>query len=158
MMECRLGRVYPANYQKISHQGNVMKLIRILILLLATAGYSHAQSFSDIFYFSEDTVGAGPILHLVQGTNGVLYGETFNGHGNSFGTVFGINTNGTGFTNIFSFNDTDGGFPKGGLIISGTNLYGTTYEGGSSGNGTVFAVSTDGTVFTNLFNFSYTNG
>ncbi len=109
-----------------------MKLIRILILLLVTAGYGRAQSFSDIFYFSEDTVGARPILHLVQGPNGRLYGETFNGHGNSYGTVFAVNTNGTGFTNIFSFNYNDGAFPKGGLILSGTNLYGTTYEGGNT--------------------------
>jgi uncharacterized repeat protein (TIGR03803 family) len=135
-----------------------MKLIRILILLLVTAGHGRAQSFSDIFYFSDDAVGAGPVLHLVQGTNGVLYGETFNGHGNSYGTVFAINTNGTGFTNIFSFNYNDGAFPKGGLIISGTNLYGTTYEGGNNGDGTVFALSTDGTVFTNLYNFSGNDG
>ncbi len=144
--------------KEISHQGNVMKLIRILILLLVTAGYGRAQSFSDIFYFSEDAVGAGPILHLVQGPNGMLYGETFNGHGNSFGTVFAINPNGTGFTNILSFNYNDGAFPKGGLILSGTNLYGTTYEGGSNGDGTVFAVSTSGTVFTNLYNFSGNDG
>jgi uncharacterized repeat protein (TIGR03803 family) len=137
-----------------------MKLIRILILLLVTAGHGRAQSFSDIFYFSEDTVGVGPRLHLVQGPIGTLHGESFNGHGNSYGTVFAISPNGTGFTNIFSFNYNDGAFPKGGLILSGTNLYGTTYEGGNNGNGdgTVFAVSTDGTGFTNLYTFSFTDG
>jgi uncharacterized repeat protein (TIGR03803 family) len=136
-----------------------MKLIQILILLLVTTGYCRAQSFSDIFYFSEDTVGYKPILHLVQGPNGVLYGETFNGQGNSFGTVFAVNTNGTGFTNLYSFNSNGGEFPKGGLIISGTNLYGTTYEGGNgTGDGTVFAVNTNGTVFTNLYNFSGSDG
>src|SRR5450755_553190 len=122
-----------------------MKLVRILILLLVTTGYGRAQSFSDIFYFSEDTVGYKPILHLVQGPNGVLFGETFSGQGNSSGTVFAVNTNGTGFTNLYSFNSSGGEFPKGGLILSGTNLYGTTYEDGNSGNGTVFALSTDGT-------------
>jgi uncharacterized repeat protein (TIGR03803 family) len=136
-----------------------MKLIRILILLLVTAGHGRAQTFSNIFYFSEDTVGVGPLLHLVQGPNGMFYGETFNGHGNSFGTVFALNTNGTGFTNLYSFNSSGGEFPKGGLILSGTNLYGTTYEGGNgTGDGTVFAVNTNGTVFTNLYNFSGNDG
>jgi uncharacterized repeat protein (TIGR03803 family) len=136
-----------------------MKLIRILILLLVTAGHGRAQTFSDIFYFSEDTVGVGPILHLVPGPNGTLYGETFNGYGNSFGTVFAVNTNGTGFTNLYSFNSSGGEFPKGGLILSGTNLYGTTYEGGNgTGDGTVFAVNTSGTVFTNFYNFSGSDG
>jgi hypothetical protein len=115
-----------------------MKLIRILIFLLVTTSYGRAQSFSDIFYFSEDTVGYKPILHLVQGPNGVLYGETFNGQGSSFGTVFAVNTNGTGFTNLYSFNSSGGEFPSGGLILSGTNLYGTTDEGGSNGDGVVF--------------------
>jgi len=94
-------------------QGNVMKLIRILILLLVTAGHGRAQSFSDIFYFSEDTVGAGPILHLVQGSNGMLYGETFNGHGNSYGTIFAINTNGTGLPTFSVLTTTMERFQKG---------------------------------------------
>lgn len=98
-------------------------------------------------------------LNLVQGSDGRLYGETFNGQGNSFGTVFAVNTNGTGFTNLYSFNSSGGEFPKGGLILSGTNLFGTTYEGGNgTGDGTVFAVSPDGTVFTNLYNFSGNDG
>lgn len=159
MVACSLHRIYRNNLKEISQQENVMKLIRILILLLITAGCGRAQSFSTIFYFSEDAVGASPRLHLVQGPNGTLYGESFNGHGNSYGTVFAVNTNGTGFTNIFSFTSSGGEFPKGGLILSGTNLYGTTYEGGNAtGDGTVFALSTDGTVFTNLYNFSGNDG
>jgi uncharacterized repeat protein (TIGR03803 family) len=82
------------------------------------------------------------------------------------GTVFSLSTNGTGFATLHNFsafnNNTDGGNPEAGLVLSGTTLYGTAYAGGSSGNGTVFALNTDGTGFTTLYSFtalsSGTNG
>src|SRR5271170_6314863 len=121
--------------KEISHQGNLMKLIRILMLLLLAASWSRAQNFSDIFYFSEDTVGYKPILHLVQGPNGVLYGETFNGQGSSFGTVLAVNTNGTVFTNLYNFSGNDGSEPQADLVLSSNILYGSTYGGGTHGDG-----------------------
>jgi uncharacterized repeat protein (TIGR03803 family) len=68
--------------------------------------------------------------------------------------VFAVSTNGTGFTNLHSFNYSDGTTPHAGLILSGNTLYGTAYEGGSSGQGTVFTVHTNGTGFTNLYSFT----
>src|SRR6266403_1715564 len=99
--------------------------------------------------------GAAPFAGLVLSGN-ILYGTCERG-GDSIGdgTVFAINTDGTGFTNLHTFTklllyppyltNTDGANPYEGLIISGDTLYGTAAGGGSSGNGTVFAVSTDGT-------------
>ena len=79
------------------------------------------------------------------------------------GTVFAVNTDGTGFTNLYSFTATDCTVPTAtepirlaGLILSGNTLYGTAISGGSSGNGTVFAVNTDGTGFTTLHSFTDT--
>jgi uncharacterized repeat protein (TIGR03803 family) len=92
-----------------------------------------------------------------------LYGMTQFGGSSGWGTVFAINTNGTGFTNLYTFTGgSDGGWPLDGpLILSGNTLYGTTMRGGSgggnSGNGTVFALNTDGTGFTNLHIFTATN-
>src|SRR5437870_296133 len=57
------------------------------------------------------------------------------------------------FTELAGTNS-DGAYPRPGLILSGNCLYGTTYYGGSSGNGTVFKVQTDGTGFTNLHSFT----
>ena len=75
---------------------------------------------------------------------------------NGYGAVFKINTDGTGFQNLYSFTalsgsgtNIDGADPVAGLILSGNTLYGTAQEGGISGNGTVFAINTDGTGFTN---------
>ena len=133
-----------------------MKFIQTLTLLLLVACCGRAGTFSTLFDFSADSIGETPVSQLVQGPNGTLYGETFNAKGNNnWGTIFAINPNGTGFTNLFTFNYTNGAFPEGSLILSGNTLYGTTYEG-ANGYGTVFAVSTNGLGFTNLF--SFTNG
>src|SRR5450759_4429359 len=70
------------------------------------------------------------------------------------GTVFAVHTNGTGFTNLHTFNYSNGAHPDAGLILSGNTLYGTTVGGGSSGDGTVFAVNPNGTGFTNLHSFT----
>ena len=112
--------------------------------------------------------GARPFAALVLSDN-TLYGTTKSGGNSGNGTVFALNTNGTGFTNLHSFTattanafvgpypNTDGVGPIAGLILSGNTLYGTTPYGGSSGYGTVFAVRTDGTGFTNLHSFTATS-
>src|ERR1017187_9724542 len=77
----------------------------------------------------------------------------------SAGTVFAINTNGSGFTNLHYFNgNTDGANPCAGLILSGNTLYGTTENGGDlgNGNGTVFAINTNGNGFRSLYIFDGT--
>jgi uncharacterized repeat protein (TIGR03803 family) len=96
-----------------------------------------------------------------------LYGTAYYGGSSGNGTVFAVNTNGTGFTNLHSFaalsvpftgTNSDGAHPDAGLILSGNRLYGTAYRGGTSGNGTVFAVNTNGTGFTNLHSFTLGSG
>lgn len=93
-----------------------------------------------------------------------LYGTALNGGLWANGTIFAVNTDGTGFTNLHSFgpgayvgglfaND-DGANPYGGLVLSGNTLYGTTSDGGSTGNGVVFALNTDGSGFTKLHDFT----
>ncbi|MGC9940692.1 MAG: choice-of-anchor tandem repeat GloVer-containing protein [Verrucomicrobiota bacterium] len=135
-----------------------MKSISSLTLILFLACFGRAQTFQSIFDFSADPVGEPPYTQLVQGPGNRLYGETFNGQGNAWGTVFGIEMDGTGFTNVFSFNYEDGAFLEGGLIVSGNTLYGTAKQGGANGLGTVFAVNSDGTDFTNLYDFSGPDG
>lgn len=63
------------------------------------------------------------------------------------------------FTNLISFDGTNGANPRA-TLVQGTdgNFYGTTYNGGTNGNyGTVFQMTTNG-VFTPLVSFSGTNG
>ena len=90
--------------------------------------------------------GAYPVADLLLSGN-TLYGTTYQGGLAGNGTVFKLNTDGTGFTNLHVFTATsgslstnsDGSNPSGSLILSGTTLYGTAADGGSAGNGTVFA-------------------
>jgi hypothetical protein len=60
--------------------------------------------------------------------------------------VFAVNTDGTDFTNLYSFTGlSDGRSPAAGLILSGNTLYGTTSYpeiNAAPGNpGTVFSIS-----------------
>src|SRR5882672_2376785 len=103
--------------------------------------------------------GAAPSADLIV-TNNILYGTTRFGGASGNGTLFRVNTDGTGFTNLYGFTATttgtnsDGASPEAGLILSGNTLYGTASGGGRSGNGTVFAININGTGFTNLHSFT----
>src|SRR3989442_1596084 len=130
-----------------------------------------AQTFTTLYSFTSgdylhtngsailtNSDGAYPSAGLIISGN-ALYGTANRGGDAGYGTVFKVNTNGTGFTTLHTFTalnnntNSDGALPDAGLIISGNTLYGTAYQGGISGNGTVFALNTDGTGFTNLYDF-----
>ncbi|MGC9942868.1 MAG: choice-of-anchor tandem repeat GloVer-containing protein [Verrucomicrobiota bacterium] len=100
--------------------------------------------------------GAEPVGTLIL-SGGTLYGTAFLGGTYAFGTLFAINTNGTGFTNLYNFTGgSDGDGPFSGLVLSGANLYGTAEGGGESegeGGGTVFTINTNGTGFMPLHTF-----
>jgi uncharacterized repeat protein (TIGR03803 family) len=111
-------------------------------------------------YTGNSSDGAQPDANLLLSGN-TLYGTAYTGGANGNGTVFKVNTDGTGFTTLHSFSpyggpgtNSDGANSYGGLVLSGNMLYGTASEGGANGYGTLFALKTDGTGFTNLHNFS----
>ncbi|MGA3283720.1 MAG: choice-of-anchor tandem repeat GloVer-containing protein [Verrucomicrobiota bacterium] len=90
--------------------------------------------------------GAGPLGSLIQ-SGPILYGMTYGGGTNGNGTVFQINTNGSGYWVMHQFAVSEGMWSFScSLIQSGTNLYGTATAGGNAngwdGNGTVFSIST----------------
>lgn len=87
-----------------------------------------------------------------------LYGLTYSGGTSGKGTVFSVNTDGTGFHNLFSFNGADGANPNGDLTLIGSTLFGMTESGGSSGLGTIFSINTDGADFKNLLSFNGADG
>jgi uncharacterized repeat protein (TIGR03803 family) len=107
-------------------------------------------------YYYTNSDGSVPFAGLNLSSN-TLYGAAYDGGVFGGGTVFAVNTNGTSFTNLYSFTGgNDGGGPDAALVLSSNTLYGTTVYGGGANNGTVFAININGTRFTNLF--SFTNG
>jgi uncharacterized repeat protein (TIGR03803 family) len=128
------------------------------------------SGFTNLHSFTGVSDGANPLGGLILSSN-TLYGATGGGGTNGNGTVFAVNTNGTGFRNLHSFfalagssgyagsgTNSDGANPWSALIISGDTLYGMAAQGGSSGNGTLFALNTDGTSFTTLHSFTALSG
>ncbi len=97
--------------------------------------------------------GADPETGLVLADN-VIYGTAYIGGSWDYGTIFRINTDGSGFTNLHTFTGypADGAYPNT-LILSGQKLYGTTQEGGNSSFGTVFSINIDGTGYNTLHSF-----
>jgi uncharacterized repeat protein (TIGR03803 family) len=119
---------------------------------------TNGTGFTNLHSFTGGNKGAYPLAGLVLSGN-TLYGTTSANAANhlSKGTVFKVNTDGTGFTNLHTFTFSEGTNLYMGLILSSNTLYGTTQSGGPSGNGTVFALQTDGTGFTNLYHFTATS-
>jgi uncharacterized repeat protein (TIGR03803 family) len=107
--------------------------------------------------------GADPAATLVLSGN-TLYGAADAGGTNGNGVLFSINTNGTAFTNFYTFSglgdfeNGDGENPETALILSGSALYGTAIYGGFYAYGTVFTVKTNGMNFTNFHNFTTEQG
>ncbi len=100
--------------------------------------------------------GSQPQAALTQDGNGALYGTTYYGGANGQGTVFTLNTDGSGYTILYPFGGVvgDGSNPQG-LILGGNGaLYGTTYGGGLSGYGTAFILATNATNYAVLYNFT----
>jgi uncharacterized repeat protein (TIGR03803 family) len=143
----------------------VKKLFLLSALMAGLNFMSHsrvtAQTFTNLYSFTNSPDGAHPLAGLIL-SGKRLYGTANQGGVSSNGTVFAMNTDGTGFTNLYSFTailnftNSDGAIPNAGLILSGNTLYGTASRGGTSGNGTVFRVNIDGSNFTNLHSFSLT--
>jgi uncharacterized repeat protein (TIGR03803 family) len=121
-----------------------------------------------VFSISTDGTGFRSLLSFGGGNDGnrpysslalsgsTLYGMTYYGGTSNHGTVFSMNTDGSGFRTLLSFNGTNGSRPIGELTLSGSTLYGTTTYGGTNDDGTVFSINTDGTGFRSILSFDDT--
>jgi len=113
------------------------------------------------------------ILHTFTGTDGafpgaglLLSGQTLYGTANEggpnhgdYGTVFKLNTDGSGFTVLKALaGGSEGVGPSGPIALGGATLYGATYMGGTSDYGVVYRLNTNGSGYTVLRSFSTNDG
>ena len=137
----------------------------------ASAGGSHAfgmvykvqpdgTGYSVLWNFSGGSDGGTPDAGLVLAGD-TLYGTAYTGGSSGYGIIFAVNTDGRGFTNLYSFTGgLDCGNPYAGMILSGGTLYGTTTGESSAiqNYGSIFKISTNGSGFTVLKTFEGGDG
>ena len=136
------------------------------------------SNFGTIFKIKQDGSGYSKLLDFTgnNGYNpygsllyegGILYGMTYYGGTGTCnfvvgcGVIFKIKTDGTGYSKLYDFSNTDGHNPFGSLISDGTFLYGMTSAGGSGGFydlGVIFKIKTDGTGYSNIYDFKMPTG
>lgn len=132
-----------------------------LVIAVAFVSEARAQptNFSILRSFG---VSDNPPGELVEGDDGALYSNTQGGP-SSFGTVFKIHKDGTGYQVLHSFsfaNPGGGATPQGALLKSVDGLiYGTTLSNlGTNINGTVFKLGQGGSGFEVLRRFTGAEG
>lgn len=119
---------------------------------------TNGSGFATLHVFTNSPDGSAPESELVEG-DGILFGTTFSGGANTNGTIFAVNTNGTGYTVLYSFaNVPDAVRPAGGLALDAGVLYGVCTGGGANTNGAIFAINTNGTGYRILYSFSGFDG
>jgi len=132
--------------------------------------YSFTSCVAPIYTNSDGQNPRGLIL-----SGNTFYGTTLYGgiHAYSFnesgcGTIYKINLDGSGYTNLHNFasadvdqlgngTNQDGYWPNPGLVLSGGMLFGSTFFGGPNGLATVFAINPNGANFVNLHFFAINN-
>ena len=95
-----------------------------------------------LYSFAGPPDGANPYKALVLSKKSTLYGTTFNGGADGYGTVFSVTEKGVEKV-LYSFTGgADGARPSAGVILDKKgNLYGTVTGGGDYGGGTVYELN-----------------
>ena len=124
--------------------GGVLTCLVPLALVKSAIAADASKSAQVLHQFSlSDKRGFNPQGTLMRGTDGKLYGTTLNGGTHGHGTVYRIESDGTGFAVVHNFLEARN--PVAGVTEGKDGfLYGTTESGGDYLWGTVFKLGKDG--------------
>jgi uncharacterized repeat protein (TIGR03803 family) len=127
----------------------------VLTVCLPAQGLTVLHAFGEIGVDGTNSDGFDTRSDLVLSGN-LLYGTAPVGGTNGYGTIFSIDTDGTGFKVLHSFTGaSDGIMPNGDLVLCGNTLYGLVDRGTNLvGYGSVFSMTTNGDNFNILYTFT----
>lgn len=115
---------------------------------------ANGSNFTVLHPFANSIEGSAP-AGLIQGIDGVLYGTTFLGGTNGNGALFSIDTNGTNFKVLHTFQNAEGANSAAALIQGSDGaLYGTLSDYAVAGTGAIFKINTNGNNFAILHKFA----
>lgn len=122
--------------------------LRVSMFLAALAG-AQAQTFNQIYSFTDGADGAGPFAAVVQDQTGNLYGTAgCCGGQTSNGEVFKLAPDGTEsvlYTFCSQINCADGQESYAPVVLDQNgNVYGTTTSGGTANEGVIFKIDAAG--------------
>jgi len=111
-----------------------------------------------LWNFEGENDGEFPYSGPIEGTDGNLYGTTYQGGANAFGTIYQLTPSGK-LTTMYQFDGPHGSYPIGPLVQTADgNLYGTT-AGSGFNYGTIFKIAPSGDFpLTLLFSFDAFDG
>ncbi|HXS67591.1 MAG TPA: choice-of-anchor tandem repeat GloVer-containing protein [Candidatus Polarisedimenticolia bacterium] len=121
------------------------------------------SGFTNLYFFRASASDADlPVAGLIEGSDHMLYGTTYQGGPGLGGTVFRINKNGTSYQILHDFSSTGNDMERpDGELLEGTDgaLYGVAdYASASPYAGGIFKINKDGSGYTALRNFAAGDG
>jgi uncharacterized repeat protein (TIGR03803 family) len=124
----------------------------IIAMLVSMSAYSQTVQLSTLVHVFTNSDGAQPYAGLTASGN-TLFGTAYHGGASGDGTVFSVNTDGSGFSLLHSFSGGDGSNVLADLWLAGNILYGEAGSGGAHNQGALFSITTDGVTFNTIHNF-----
>jgi uncharacterized repeat protein (TIGR03803 family) len=146
----RAGSLYGA-----TGEGGIVESGVVYKLAPSRSGWTESVVYS----FTHGNDGGSP-NGVIFGQDGNLYGTAFSGGMYSRGTVFQLVSSGMGWSEntLHSFQEDEGFWPSGGLILDGSGgLYGSTTSGGAGG-GDVFNLTPVGGSWNLTVLYGFPNG
>ena len=117
-------------------------------IVKTSSGYASTPTVLTSFNGAD---GNEPNGGLFLDASGDVFGPTFDGGVDGYGTIFEIAKTSSGYastpTVLVSLNSADGSLPLGGLIADATgDLFGAALEGGAGGSGAIFELASNATL------------
>lgn len=127
----------------------MIKTFTLFVITFLVTSFASANDINVLHSFNGNDGADGKGSLTLSASGNILYGRTSAGGATNNGTIFKLNTNGTGYQILYSYtngsNNNTGNQPHhDALYLLDTLLFGATVSGGLSDNGVLFSISVNG--------------